>query len=363
MRLIRNHVFAALVTGTGFFCSYPAFAEDLVVTSWGGAYTLSQQNAYGASFEEQHQIDITWEEYSGGLLEIRAQVESGDVVWDVVDVFAHDARAGCREGLFEELPKNFFSSLDNDLLVDRPNECVGPNILWSWAMAYDARDFDGDRPATIDDFFDLERFPGKRALGVYPQANLEIALVADGVEPDAVYSVLATDRGIRRAFSKLSQLKGHLEFWSAGEEPIEMLQSGDVSMAIAYNGRVGAAALDGRDWLVPVWDGQVVEEEWFVIPKGAPRADLARAFLKHAAAPEQQAEQARWITYGPMRKSALALIEEGEPWFHSGKEVLPHLPTTTARLNRSVISDPLFWEENGSELTEQFATWRQNLSQ
>lgn len=341
----------------------PAAASDLVVTSWGGAYERSQINAYGVPFEKKTGTAITWETYQGGLEQISDQVESGDIVWDIVDVFAHDARVGCEEGLFEKLPESFYSSnrIDEDLLIARPNDCVGPNILWSWVTAYDVRAFADGVPQTISDFFDLERFPGKRAISVYPQANLEMALVADGVRPDRVYEVLSSDEGVERAFRKLSQLRGSLEFWSAGEEPVEMLRNGDVAMATAYSGRTGAAALEGDTLIRTVFDGQVVEEEWLVVVKDTPRQETAIEFLAHVAEPRQQAEQAKWIPYGPMRRTALDLIEQGEPWFHTGKRVLPYLPTTTTRLNRSVISNPAFWAENSAALSERFATWRRSL--
>ncbi len=340
-----------------------AKAEQLTVTSWGGSYESSQRNAYGLPFEAKTGVSIIWEEYAGGLAEIRDQVERGDVRWDVVDVFAHDARVGCEEGLFEKLPADFYTSngIDQDLLVERPNDCVGPNILWSWLTAYDARKFSGSGPKGLADFFDLERFPGKRAISVFPQANMEMALVADGVPPERIYEELSTEAGIDRAFRKLSSLKGELVFWSAGEEPIEMLRSGEVAMATAYSGRSGSAALRGETFIKTIFDGQVLEEEWFVIVKGAPGIENAKRFLAHVSEPEQQAAQARWIPYGPMRRSALAIIEEGEPWFHTSENILPHLPSTTSRLNRSVIADADFWAQNGATLTERFAAWRRSL--
>ena len=188
-----------------------------------------------------------------------------------------------------------------------------------------------------------------------------MALVADGVKPDQVYTVLATEDGIERAFRKLSKLQGNLEFWSSGEEPVEMLRNGQVVMTTAYSGRTGAAALEGDTFIRTVFDGQVVEEEWLVVVKNAPNRQIAIEFLAHVAQPRQQAEQARWIPYGPMRRSALVLIEKGEPWFHTGEPVLPYLPTTTSRLNRSVFSDSSFWAENSAAITERFATWRRSL--
>ena len=49
-------------------------------------------------------------------------------------------------------------------------------------------------------------------------------------------------------------------------------------MALAYNGRVGAANLSEGGTFVPVWDGQVLEEEWIVVLKGSPNKELAFEF-------------------------------------------------------------------------------------
>ena len=125
--------------------------------------------------------------------------------------------------------------------------------------------------------------------------------------------------------------------------------------------RSGAAALEGETFIKTIFDGQVVEEEWLVIVKDAPAGKAAQQFLAHVSQPTQQAEQARWIPYGPMRRSALTIIEDGEPWFHNENDILPYLPTTTTRLNRSVIADADFWAQNSEAMTERFAAWRRSL--
>ena len=56
-------------------------------------------------------------------------------------------------------------------------------------------------------------------------------------------------------------------------------------MALAYNGRVGAAILSEDAPFVPIWDGQVLEEEWLVMTKGTNNYDEALRFLVHASAP------------------------------------------------------------------------------
>ncbi len=41
-------------------------------------------------------------------------------------------------------------------------------------------------------------------------------------------------------------------------------------MSIAFSGRIGEAILSDDEKFVTVWDGQVLEEEWLVLIKGAP---------------------------------------------------------------------------------------------
>ena len=340
----------------------PALA-DITVVSWGGTYTLSQQKAYGESWEKKTGKKIHWVDYNGDLAEVRAQVETGEILWDVIDVFAREGRIGCNEGLFEELPRDVFvpapggAPMDEELIVPLPNDCVVPNIIWSWVTFYDADRFAGAKPNTISDFFDLEKFPGKRGLSAFPQANIEMALVADGVDPKKVYDVMSTPQGIDRAFAKLETLAGHVKFWSSGAQPIEFVKKGEVVMSSVYNGRVGAAVLGGDTSLRTIWDGQVLDEEWFVIVKGSKNHNEALDFLIHASAPEQQANQAKWITYGPMRHSGLDIIAANEPWFNTGVDILPHLPDRGEVMPRTVIGNPDWWMENGAEVSERYRDW------
>ena len=59
-------------------------AEDksLTVVSWGGAYTKSQVEAYHKPFTAETGTAIVSADYNGGIAEVKAQVESGNVVWD-----------------------------------------------------------------------------------------------------------------------------------------------------------------------------------------------------------------------------------------------------------------------------------------
>ena len=87
-----------------FLVSPFAATADVTVASWGGAYTESQIKAYVDTYDA---ATVKFENYNGGLGEIRAQVESGSVIWDVVDVLPDQAITGCDEGLFEDISAEY----------------------------------------------------------------------------------------------------------------------------------------------------------------------------------------------------------------------------------------------------------------
>ena len=146
-------------------------------------------------------IEVRLEDYNGGLAQIRAQVETGNVHWDVVDLNVADAVLGCDEGLLEfiepgDLPPGADgSSVEDDFVAGTLTDCGMGTIFFSSIYAYHPQHFPDARPATIEDFFDLERFPGRRGMRRVPSDNLEMALLADGVPIDEVYATLDTPAG------------------------------------------------------------------------------------------------------------------------------------------------------------------------
>ena len=181
-----------------------AQAVDLNVVSWGGAYTASQQNAYHNPYMKANPgVKINSIDYSGGLAQMRAQTEAGNVTWDLVDVVLSDAITGCDEGIFRpiKIDKEMAAGADGtpaskDFLEGTLlSECFVPQIIYSTVFAYRSDAWSGKKPTKMSDVFDLKNFPGKRALQKKPINNLEWALIADGVPLAKVYDVLDTDAG------------------------------------------------------------------------------------------------------------------------------------------------------------------------
>jgi len=178
--------------------------------------------------------------------------------------------------------------------------------------------------------------------------------MADGVPAGDVYKTLGTDAGVKRAFKKLDQIKKDVVWWDAGAQPPQLLADGEVAMTTAYNGRIfGAAVGEGKPFEI-VWDGQILDFDLFVIPKGAPNKALAMDFIKFSTDTKRLADQAKYISYGPARKSSSALVG----MYQDGKTKMgPHMPTAPANMKNALVNNFEFWADHDSELNERFNAW------
>ena len=336
-------------------------ADSITVVSWGGAYTKSQVEAYHKPWIAKTGNKIVSEDYNGGLAEIKAQVEAGNVKWDIVDVELSDAVRACDEGLAEEIDTSILPAapdgtpaVDDFIAGTLDVPCAVPTIVWSTIFAYDTSKI-ANGPTTIGDFFDLEKFPGKRGIRKSPKANLEMALMADGVASDKVYEVLSTPEGVDRAFAKLDSIKSEVVWWEAGAQPPQLLADGEVAMTTAYNGRIfNAVAAEDRPFGI-VWDAQVWDLDLWIIPKGAPNKQAALDFLAFSTDTQRLADQASWISYGPTRQSSAPLVASynGKPDLKMG----PQMPTAPENFKNALQNDFEFWADNQDELNERFNAW------
>lgn len=335
-------------------------SEEITLLTWGGTYAKSQAEAYQKPFTEKTGITVKAVDSDNPAIPIKAQVEAGNVTTDVVDIEYPDAVRMCDEGLLEPIdpavlpPAPDGTPATEDFLPQGLNDCAVGSIVFSTIFAYDTTKFPGDKPTTIADFFDAQKFPGKRGLKRAPKALLEMALMGDGVPADKVYEVLGTPEGVDRAFKKLDSIKKDVVWWEAGAQAPQLLADGEVAMSTAYNGRIfNAAVTEGKPFQI-VWDGQVYEYNLFAIPKGAPNKDAALEFIKFATDTQRLADQAKWISYGPARRSSAPLVG----LYNDGKtEMAPNMPTNPDNMKKALGSSYDFWVDHEAELTERFESW------
>ncbi|OCC05422.1 spermidine/putrescine ABC transporter substrate-binding protein [Labrys sp. WJW] len=333
----------------------PARAADtLTVVSYGGQYTASQTKAQYQPFTAKTGIGIQSVDYNGGLAELIAQVRSGTVSWDVVDVEQQDLERGCADGLFEKVdPASLPAGSDGtpakaDFLPEALQPCGVGSVVWSNVIAFNQTAFPGAKPKTLEDFFDLKTFPGKRGLPKRPNALLEWALMADGVAARDVYATLGTPEGLDRAFAKLDTIKDQAVFWETGAQMIQLLADGEVAVSAAYNGRIQGAITDDKKPLAIIWDRQIWNADYYAIVAGTKKRDNAKTFVAFATGTEPLAMQTRYLTYGPVRRSAQTLVDPS---------LAANLPTAPGNFQSALAFDAKWWMEHGDAVNERYAAW------
>lgn len=334
---------------------------SLVVVSWGGAYTKSQVEAYHKPFEAKTGQKINSIDYNGGVAQIKAMVEAGNVTWDVVDMEMADAQRACDEGLLEKVdagtlpPAPDGTPAIQDFVQNGITPCAVTTILFSHVVAFDKTKFEKAIPSKLADFFDVKTFPGKRGMRkTSPKINLEMALRADGVPGDKVYEVLGTKEGVDRAFKKLDTIKDHVIWWEAGAQPPQLLADGEVTMTTAYNGRIfDATVMENKPFEI-IWDGQMLELDVLAVVKGSKKLDKAMEFIAFATDTQRLADQAKWIAYGPARKSSLSLVGKHA---EKGVDMQPHMPNAPENSKNAIQIDFQWWADHQEELNQRWAAW------
>lgn len=356
----------AVVIALGIVGAAGARAEDtLSVATWGGAYGQSQEIAYFEPFAKETGTRIATEIYDGTLAKIKEMIGGDESSVDVVDVSAATLGALCSDGLLETIEASSLGaaptgeSAELDFYSGALSSCGVGSVAWSTAIVFDRQAFAKAQPSLIADLIDQKRLPGKRALPNGARYTLELALLADGVDPANVYTELATPAGVDRAFKALDKIKADTFWWDNAQEPITWLLEKKVGMAAGYSGRIFRAAVGDRQRLGVIWDGQIYDLDLWAIPKGAKNKDGAKRFIAFATDPARLAAQAQLIAYGPMRKSALALVGK-HPIIDV--EMKDYLPTAPDNFKKALRFDDAWWSAHGAELQKRFEEWRGPLS-
>jgi putative spermidine/putrescine transport system substrate-binding protein len=265
----------------------------LTFVSFGGVYQEAQRKAWLEPYTELTGVQFTEDENSSNAT-IRAQVESGQVTWDVVDV-GNDFGVEAHSDLLEPLD---FSLIPRDEL----NEDLGitdwriPDITYGVVLAYNTEVLGaGNVPQGWADYFDTTKFPGKRGAWDYSEGGMfEFALMADGVAPGDLYPL-----DLDRARAKLDTIKDDIVFWTSGAESQELIGAGEVAMTMIWNGRGWSAKNQDNNPVEIQWNQQIVTADYLVIPKGSPNKDAAMQFIAYTACAENNAKPSEYIPYGP----------------------------------------------------------------
>lgn len=335
--LLAASLFAVLTVGN------PVQARDLTVVGFGGSLQAAMKTAYFTPFA-QSGTPLIEESYTGGIAKLKAMNQAKSVAWDVVQMDENEMMLACDEGLLEKFDWKAIPAAQ-EILPQAQAACGVGAFVWSKILAYDASKIDG--VSGWADFWNVTRWPGKRALRKQARMTLELALLADGVDPEKLYDVLGTKAGADRAFAKLDQLKPHIVWWESGAQPIEWLASGNVVMTSAYNGRVAAANAEGRNFRT-IWNQQLYSMDFWAIPKGTDNLKQARDLVGYMMRADSQKRFAEAIPYGLTNRKAADLLDA---------KVRDTLPTAAGNMKSALLISNPFWVDHEEELQRRFDRW------
>jgi putative spermidine/putrescine transport system substrate-binding protein len=340
-----------LVLAFGLGCSELARAQDVVrITSWGGTSQEAEHKAWYQPYAQSSHVKVVEDVWNGELGKVRAMVGAHDVTWDVINGDYEHAITGCDEGILEKIDLNELGGPAR-FLPGTTHPCGAPTHIFSVIFAYDQDRIPAAwgkaRPETIADMFDTTKFPGKRTLRKDPKWMFEAVLMADGVLPEEVYTVLGAKGGIDRVLRKLKAIRDDVIWWTAGSQPPQLLADREVAIAEMYAARLYGARVNDKKHFVPIWDGQVYAANSWIIPKGANKK-AAMDFLKYVTQPEVVARITQSSNYG------LSIVGTAQ---YVPDAVKPYIPTAPENLTRALASGETWWADHYEEFNERFQRW------
>jgi putative spermidine/putrescine transport system substrate-binding protein len=319
--------------------------------TWPGAYGRAQASAQMHPYAAEKNVDVRLAVWDGDLADVGAMVEKRQFKADVIDFELPAAVKACQQKLLEKIdpailpPGADGSPASRDFVPGAIGPCWVGSMVYSQVMVFSPRL--KRVPATLADFFDRKKFPGRRALSrAAPKFNLEMALLADGVAPGDVYKNLETPEGLDRAFAKLTALGPIWAHDSA--DALGWVKNGQAVMATALNGDVQALK-DFTPGLI--WDHQLYELDVFAIPAGNPNKKRALDFIAYATGSGPLAGVASWVAFGPARHSAIALVKNNP---ELGTPMRPLLPTAPENFQHAFAIDEGWWLAHGAAIASRW---------
>ncbi len=316
-----------------------ASAGQLVFVDWGGTNTDARVSENLKLFTKETGIEVTVvtpSDYS----KLIAMVENGTTEWDVMNCDAYWGVFAGNKGYLEPIDYQVVTEkLDKDVTLQY---VVGAEIFDS-AISFNTQKYTKETaPKDWAEFYDLEKFPGKRAMWQFPVSVLESALLADGVAIADLYPL-----DLDRAFKKLDTIKSSVVWWNKGAQPSQMLATGEADIALAWSGRIIAAQDEGSPVDLTYNQAMRIAAGW-VVPKGAPNKANAMKFINFVSSAPMQAAFSAKIPYGSTNPEAVKLLDEKQ---------IERIGQTEEQLKHEFYINNEYWAENLGEVQERFNEW------
>lgn len=269
----------------------------------------------------------------------RAQVETGSIKWDIIQIALAEIPQAKAAGILEKLDPDIYNKAD---FV--PGSCTDyfvANSLYSTVIAWNKNTYGDKGPRSKADFWNVKKFPGRRALWNEPVGMLEAAALASGTPRDKVYQFLSTEEGRMSAIDKLAEIAPFISvWWDSGARASQLIKDGEVDMILTWGGRVQGAIDDGANFAYTFNDGQLGTDGYAVV-KGAPHRDVAMRFLKEVSKPEYQKDLPNSFPTAPVNMKAFEIAGYAP-------EKIATMASAPQNVAVQYAVDPDFWAQHGA---------------
>lgn len=309
----------------------------------GGAVARGRESTIFKDFEELTGVS-TRSEYNPDSTKFFAAMEAGQPQWNLIEFPAvGDWLKAKDEGYLEPLDPNVvpFHELQPGTYDKYGFHSNRYGVVLAWnTKAYPTS---GTHPTSMTDLFDTERFPGKRCMFKYPEygATLESALLADGVDRDALYPL-----DVDRALAKLDTIKDDIVWYTSGDQAVRLLIDGECDIGVVWTGRAYDVVTKNNAPIDFTWNDGMYLDAAYAIPKGARNIEAAQAQLAMWILDKKtQEEFLETVPYPTPTKEPV--IPPGlEKWLPSGKNLATAIP-----------SDDEYFSKHLDELNTKFTEW------
>jgi putative spermidine/putrescine transport system substrate-binding protein len=304
--------------------------------------------AFAEPFTKKTGIPVQYQEpYNFGKL--RAMHEAHAQQIDALTASGMETILAGRLGMVTPLDWSLIDrSALSEVQLERPNIIGG--VAQSMNVTYSTAKWPGDEhPNSWADFWDVEKFPGRRAMRRDPVWAIEAAVSADGVKDSEFYPI-----DIDRAFRSLDRIKPHVKaWWTDNSQSQQLMEQGEVDLIHMTNGRATQSILDHKAPFAFVWNGATYSghgEGWFV-PTGCPNPLGGMKFLDIVGRAEYQAVFARMLYYAPQNPKAIPLLDE---------KIAKLMPSYPANEKLAHVVDYTWWADNVARVQPRFEEWLQS---
>lgn len=317
--IVRSAAFALLLLAAAI----PARAQTSVAfAGFGGPL---QEAMVNQMFADAGKLNIKIREDRNGFWTgIKAHLMAKAPGWDLTEIGFARCEQAAQADLIQDIDYT---------VVDRgrvPPALAQPKYVgvytFAYGLTYQTKKYGANGPKSWADFFDVQKFPGKRTLLADGLYALEVALLADGVAPGDVYAMLRTPAGVDRAFAKLEKLKPSVAVWyKSSGQAMQLMRDGEVDMGLIANARAQSVVKDGTP-LTFVWDKALMDTECLMVPKNAQNPKVVMQLINSALDAKNQAAFATASLYGPANLKAFdagAIPAASMEWLPSAPQNLP----------------------------------------